>query len=172
MSFLFFSGFGFSGEAKLFDRLLPDNKDFVLAGFSMGAIDAFLYLANCQQRVDDLILISPAFYQENDEKFKNFQLNNYIKDSQKYQNSVYKACQAKSDIENYKTATTKEQLEKLLFFVWDLEKLTNIINNGTKITVFLGEKDRVIDSKKALDFFSQVTTVYFYKNCNHLMEEL
>lgn len=172
MSFRFFSGFGFSGEEDLFSSILPTNREFLVVGFSMGAIDAFNYTKNTKERIENLYLISPAFYQDRDEKFKSFQLNSFIKNSKAYQERVYNACETKSNIEQYKIEATKEELKKLLWFDWNKKELLDLIDNGTKITVFLGEKDRVIDSQKALEFFEKITTVYFYKNRNHLMEEL
>ena len=172
MHFRFFSGFGFENEAELFDELLPHNRSFVVAGFSMGAIDAFNYAKSSNLRVENLILISPAFYQENDEKFKEFQLNSFVKNAENYQQKVYRACEAKQDISKYKIVENKENLKKLLYHKWMRSDLTDLVNNGTKITVYLGKKDRVIDAEKALKFFAQIATVHFYKNRNHLMEEL
>ena len=65
----FFSGFCLEGEEKLFDDFTCKN-DFCVVGFSYGAQKALEYTLTCRERVDKLQLISPAFFQNKQEKFK------------------------------------------------------------------------------------------------------
>ena len=79
----FFSGFCFKNESKLFDEYLERN-DFTISGFSYGAIKAFEKAINCETRIDKLQLLSPAFFQNKDEKFKKMQLMFFKKDEEQY----------------------------------------------------------------------------------------
>ncbi|WP_418185565.1 pimelyl-ACP methyl ester esterase BioV [Aliarcobacter vitoriensis] len=166
----FFSGFCFENESELFKEYLVSN-DFTVSGFSYGAIKAFEYVLNSKNRVDKLQLFSPAFFQTKDDKFKRMQLMFFKKDENSYINSflgnvkspIYK------DIEKYFKKGSFEELETLLNYIWiegDLEKL---IKNGLKIEVFLGEKDLIIDSLVAKDFFKNYATVYYFKDKGHLL---
>jgi hypothetical protein len=65
---------------------------------------------------------------------------------------------------------TKDELNSLLSYIWEKEKIQSILERGTSIEVFLGRKDKIIDSAKAKDFFSQ-TTCYLLKNTGHLLKE-
>ena len=57
----YFNGFSLNGEKELFKEYLIDSE-FSVAGFSYGAIEAFEYVYNGKDRVDRLILLSPAFF--------------------------------------------------------------------------------------------------------------
>ena len=62
------------------------------------------------------------------------------------------------------------QLEELLNYEWNLEKLKELESRGVKIEVYLGEKDVVIDVLSAKAFFLQMSTVTYVKNANHFLQ--
>ena len=168
---LFFSGFGLKNEEMLFNFWLEKN-DFCVAGFSYGAIKAVEYCLNSESRVDRLILLSPAFFNDKDSKYKRMQLMFYSKDKQAYTNNFLQNITNGSnvDLTPYLNSTNKEQLEELLYYSWSKKKLQTIASIGTTIEVILGGKDKIIDAKKAKEFFEDVATVYYIKDANHILE--
>ncbi|MFV7790409.1 pimelyl-ACP methyl ester esterase BioV [Aliarcobacter lanthieri] len=166
----FFSGFCFINECELFEDYIIKN-DFTIQGFSYGAIKAFEYVLNSKERIDKLQLLSPAFFQTKDEKFKRMQLMFFKKDESSYINTflgnvkspVYK------DIDKYYKKGTFEELEELLNYIWNEENLKKVIDKGIKIEVFLGGKDFIVDSLTAKDFFKNYSTVYYFKDKGHLL---
>ncbi len=166
----FYSGFGFKNEKDLFKDILPKNGFFV-AGFSKGSIEAFEYVKNSKKRVDKLILISPAFFQKKDEKFKRLQLLSFKKDFKKYMLNFYKNVlyPSKIDIKEYQTDGDFNQLEKLLYYKWSKDSLKEIRSRGVDIEVYLGEKDKIINPIEAYDFFKSFATVYYIKNVGHIL---
>jgi len=166
----FFSGFGLKEEKELFDDILY-NSDFLVAGFSKGAIDAFEYIKRSKERVDRLILISPAFFQTKDEKFKRVQLMSYKKNPKKYLDSFYKniTYPADFDIIKYKKEDSFDELKRLLYYTWDNDSLESLKKRGVVLEVFLGAEDKIIDSVSAREFFKRFAKVYFIKNVGHLL---
>ena len=73
------------------------------------------------------------------------------------------------DISKYFKLGTIEQLEELLYYEWSEEKLQKLLNKGTKIEVYLGGVDKIIDSAKAKEFFKNFATVYYIKEKGHLL---
>jgi hypothetical protein len=166
----YFSGFCFFNESALFDEYLIKN-DFTISGFSYGAIKAFEEVLNSNQRVDKLQLFSPAFFQSYDNKLKRTQIMYFKKDPNTYckgflENVIYPK---KLDISKYFKLGTSEELEELLYYEWSEEKLEKVVNNGTKIEVFLGADDKIIDAFKTKEFFQKFATVYFIKEKGHLL---
>ena len=166
----YFSGFCFKNESELFDEYLVNN-DFTISGFSFGAIKAFEEAFSTKKRVDKLQLFSPAFFQNFDDKFKRTQLMYFKKDANAYchnflSNVIYPT---NLDISKYFELGTAEQLEELLNYNWSEEKLQKLVDKGTKIEVYLGGVDKIIDSSKAKDFFKNFATVYYIKEKGHLL---
>jgi len=64
---------------------------------------------------------------------------------------------------------TFEELDELLNYEWSEEKLQKVIDMGTKIEVYLGSVDKIIDSQKAKEFFTKFATVYYIKEKGHLL---
>ena len=166
----YFSGFCFDNESELFDEYIELN-DFTISGFSYGAIKAFESVYNSQKRVDKLQLFSPAFFQTQDAKFKRTQLMYFKKDAIAYCENFLKnvISPINKDISKYFKLGTKEELEELLNYEWSEEKLQELVNRGTKIEVFIGGVDKIIDSQKAKDFFVNFATVYYIKEKGHLL---
>lgn len=167
----YFSGFCFTNESELFDEYLESN-DFTVCGFSYGAIKAFEEVLNSDLRVNKLQLFSPAFFQTFDEKFKRMQLMYFKKDANSYCENFLKNVlfpKENFDISKYFKIGTTEELEELLNYQWNEEKLQKVLDKGTRIEVFLGAKDKIIDSSKAKEFFVNFATVYYIKEKGHLL---
>ncbi|MDZ7818666.1 MAG: pimelyl-ACP methyl ester esterase BioV [Aliarcobacter sp.] len=166
----YFSGFCFFDESELFDEYIIRN-DFTVSGFSYGAIKAFEEVLNSQKRVDKLQLFSPAFFQTQNEKFKRTQIMYFKKDAKTYcegflQNVVYPS---PLDISKYFKLGIALELQELLYYEWSEDKLQKLIEKGVKIEVYLGEKDKIIDTLQAQDFFKKFATVYYIKEKGHLL---
>jgi len=164
----FFSGFCLKGESELFDKYLSDTKNCV-AGFSYGAIKAFEYVYNSNPKIERLILISPAFFQDKNSRYKELQLRAFNKDKERYIKKLFKDISQDLDMSKYKNCCTKEQLTKLLYYNWDIKKIKTVLERGIKIEVILGENDKVINASNAKDFFSPLVDTKFIKEANHLI---
>jgi len=166
----FFSGFCFENESELFKEYLGLN-DFTISGFSYGAIKAFEHVLNSKTRVDKLQLLSPAFFQAKDEKFKKMQLIFFKKDEPTYINTFLENVKYPSskNIDKYFKKGSFEELKTLLNYIWSEENLQTLVQNGVKIEVFLGGKDLIIDSLIAKDFFKNYAMVYYFKDKGHLL---
>ncbi|WP_321467883.1 pimelyl-ACP methyl ester esterase BioV [Halarcobacter sp.] len=166
----FFSGFCLDNEKELFKEYILD-KDFCVAGFSHGAIKAFEYVYLKNKRVDTLQLFSPAFFQTMDKKTKRLQLMFFKKDKNSYiknflENVIFPE---NTNMNKYLNEGSESQLEELLNYVWDEEKLKELVNKGIKIEVYLGGKDKIIDHEAAKDFFKEFATVYYIKDKGHIL---
>jgi hypothetical protein len=169
----FFSGFSLQNESYLFKDFIKESE-FNICGFSYGAIKAYEYTLkqlDASKRVDTLQLISPAFFQNKDAKFKRLQLMAYRKNEDVYLNQFLNSCfypYEKKVVE--RSTTVIGELEELLDYKWDLESLSTISNRGVNIEVYLGGEDAVIDAKEAEEFFKSVATVTFIKDANHFLQ--
>lgn len=168
----FYSGFALAHEQEYF-RDYIDNTDFCICGFSYGAIKALRYTLEQLQnkkRVDRLQLLSPAFFQTKDEKFKKVQLMGYRKSKDIYLEEFLKSCflpYAKKSVKLYQSSV--EELNELLEYRWDKKELEYIKNSGVKIEVYLGGNDNIIDAKGAKEFFLEFATITFIKDANHFL---
>jgi len=167
----YFSGFCFQEEFELFDFWLKKN-DYTVAGFSYGAIKAVEYALNSKNRVDRVILLSPAFFNDKDNKYKKMQLLYFAKNRQTYIDNFLQNVTRNSniDLSKYSKEGTKEELKELLYYEWSLEKMELLKSRGITVEVILGEKDLIINSQKAKEFFEKISLVYWLKNANHLLE--
>ncbi len=167
----FYSGFSLKGEEKIFDSFL-ERSDFCISGFSLGAIEAFEYVLNTKDRVDKIQLFSPAFFEDKDEKFKRLQLLFYKKDSDAYILKFLKNISLPSsyDMSKYLQKGSYKDLEKLLYYVWDKKKLQELNKKNIQIEVYLGEKDQIINSALAKDFFIEFATIFFIKGSGHILK--
>jgi len=167
----FFSGFSLEGEKSLFSAYLKES-DFCVSGFSLGSILAFEYVLNSSNRVDTLQLFSPAFFQDESEKFKRVQTINYQKNKDNYQMQFLKNIAYPTDIDlsRYLKSDSIVSLEKLLYFNWDAKKLKKLKDRDVNIEVYLGGEDKIMDTKKAYNFFKKFATIYLIKNGGHILE--
>ena len=166
----YFNGFSLHNEEELFTPYLM-NSDYCVAGFSYGAQQAFEYVYHTKKRIDRLILLSPAFFQTQKPSFIRTQLRYFEAGQEAYvkQFLANVAYPSKQDLSNYLQIGTKEELEALLTYQWDDQKIQEVLDRGTTIEVFLGKDDKIIDAQTAFDFFEPLTTTYFIKSVGHLL---
>jgi len=166
----YFNGFSLKGEEILFSKYLIDTK-YSVAGFSYGAQQAFEYVYNNSARVDRLILLSPAFFQNQKKSFIRTQLKYFKIDKQKYIKQFLNNAKYPSTINlyNYLNIGTDKELEELLYYIWDKQKILELIKRGVNIEVFIGQKDKIVDASKSFDFFSNLTTTYLIKDSGHIL---
>lgn len=168
---MFFSGFCLKNESELFSEYLIANN-FTVSGFSYGAQKAFEHVLNTDKRVDLLQLFSPAFFQEKDKKYKRLQLMFFKKDAAQYANNFLVNCGFTKELaENYFELESYEDLDALLNYIWDKEKLEKLVNRGTKIEVYLGENDKIINAEATKTFFKEYAEVYYIKNTGHILKD-
>ena len=165
----YFNGFSLQNEEYLFDALIS-KSDTTVVGFSYGAQKAFDYVFETDQRIDKLILLSPAFFQTQKESFKRTQLRYYDSDVTNYikQFSINSSYPSTLSLTKYLNIGTKEELKSLLHYQWSKDKIRTLLARDICIEVFLGSEDRVIDSNHAQEFFS-MTTTYMIKGAGHLL---
>ena len=171
MTFKYFSGFSLDNEKELFEDYLVEN-DLTVAGFSYGAIKAFEYTLTTKRRVDLLQLFSPAFFEDKSEKFKRTQLMYYKKDKETYCNTFLQnvSFPSKINMKSYYKEATVEELEELLYYKWDEKQLQKLLDKKTRIEVYLGQKDKIIDTTSAKEFFENFATVYYIKKKGHILK--
>ena len=166
----FYSGFSLKNEKELFSSYLTEN-DFTVSGFSYGAQKAFEYVLNTSNRVDKLQFFSPAFFQNKNDKYKRMQLMFFNKDSNKYCDNFLENCTKPNKISlvKYFEKGTLKELEELLSYSWEEEKLQKLKDKNIKIEVFLGSDDKIIEAATVNDFFTPYATVYYIKNVGHVL---
>ena len=170
LSVKYFNGFSLQGEEALFATYL-DESDFTIAGFSYGAQLAFEAAYHSVQRVEKLILLSPAFFQTEKKSFVRTQLRYFEQDKKSYIQQFMRnvAYPGRVDLSAFLDRGSSEALEALLTYRWDSEKIGEVLERGTQIEVYLGGRDKIIKSEEAFIFFSALTTTYFIKDAGHLL---
>lgn len=167
----FYSGFALNGDQPFFHPYLKIS-DYTVAGFSYGAIKAAQYAATADERIDTLQLFSPAFFQTKKESFRRLQMGGYFKDSERYLNNFIASCFAPlpvQPIESYPAEA--EDLQELLYYEWRPDLIETVRSKGTKVEVYLGGEDQVIDTHGARDFFLPYATVITIRRGNHFLQE-
>lgn len=167
---IYFNGFGLHGEEQFFKAYLVES-DFTVAGFSYGAQKAFEYAYHNSERIDRLILLSPAFFQHQKASFVRTQLRYFKADREVYIQQFLKNVTYPSDTElsAYVADGSEDELAALLSYEWDREKLLELKDRGITIEVFIGGKDQIVDAVASQAFFSEITTTYFFKDFGHLL---
>ncbi len=167
----YFNGFSLQNEEKLFASYLV-NSDYCVAGFSYGAQKAFEYVYRAKERIDRLILLSPAFFQTQKPSFIRTQLRYFEAGKEAYVEQFLTNVTYPStlNLSSYLKVGTKEELEALLTYQWDNKKIQEVLDKGTTIEVFLGKDDKIIDAQKTFDFFVPLTTTYFIKGVGHILK--
>lgn len=166
----YFNGFSLQNEEELFSEYLIQSE-LCVAGFSYGAQRAFEYVHESKERIDRLILLSPAFFQTQKTSFVRTQLRYFEAGQEAYvkQFLANVTFPSMTDLSAYLKVGTKEELDALLTYTWDKQKIQEVIDRGTTIEVFLGKEDKIIDTQAAFDFFAPLTTTYFMKSAGHLL---
>jgi len=166
----YFSGFSLRDEQYFFKDFLKES-DYTVAGFSYGAIQAVKYAAQSSRRIDTLQLFSPAFFQSKPEKFRRLQMMGYKKSSEAYLATFIKSCFAPNTLQKvYQVETGSDELEELLYHVWDLDQLQKLRERGIRIEVYLGSEDKIIDVNDAKELFLPFATTYLIKDANHFLQ--
>ena len=169
----FFSGFSLENEAYLLTPYL-DQSDYTISGFSYGCIEALnttMEMIQNSQRVDRLQLLSPAFFQTKEQKFKRLQLMSYKKSKLLYMKQFLRGCFHPYDMKIVETKETDiAELKELLEYEWSLETLEKLKENGVQIEVYLGSRDAIIDVENARKFFLEVATLTYIKEANHFLQ--
>ncbi len=168
---IYFSGFCLRDESELFAEYYIDNL-YTVVGFSKGAIDAFEFVYNSTKRIDRLILLSPAFFQAQKSSFVRTQLRYFDRGQDNYISQFISNVKYPSDINlsSYLEIGSKDELENLLSYEWDIDKLKEIKDRGIMIEVFLGSEDKIINSDKAFEFFSNNSVItYLIKKVGHIL---
>jgi len=168
---IYFNGFSLKGEENLCAEYLAQS-DLSVAGFSYGAQQAFEYVYNSQERIDRLILLSPAIFQTQKTSFVRTQMRYFQNGQESYVAQFLQNVSHPSsfDLTEYLKTGTAEELEALLTYKWDTVKIQEVLDRGTVIEVFLGAEDKIIDADSAFSFFSELATTYFVKGVGHLLK--
>lgn len=165
----FHSGFSLENESGFFKELLLESP-YIISGFSYGAIKAFEMALEYEGRIDKLILLSPAFFQTKSESFKKLQLRAYKANSKRYLNDFLKSCFVPYEPQELQEGLHSiEDLEKLLYYEWEQEKIEHLLKRGIEIEVHLGLLDAIVDVESARTFFTPLATVYSYTKANHFL---
>jgi surfactin synthase thioesterase subunit len=168
----YFNGFCLVGEEALFEDYL-NQSDYCVAGFSYGAQEAFEYVYKSTRRIERLILLSPAFFQDNSRGFKRTQLRYFDAGKEAYiqqflSNVTYP--KQSDTLDKYLVVGTKVQLQSLLEYQWDKAKIKEVIARGTIIEVFMGKEDKIVNTAEVLAFFDTTKCIsYTLKDSGHLL---
>lgn len=167
---IYFNGFALKGEEKFFEEYTI-NSELSVVGFSYGALRAFEYAYSSSSRIDRLILLSPAFFQNHRKSFIRTQLRYFKADQESYTKQFLENVSYPSDIRlnEYLADGTYDELETLLSYVWDREKILELVERGVTVEVFIGGEDKIVDSQKSFEFFSELVTTYLVKEKGHLL---
>ena len=168
---MFFSGFCLHREESLFSVWRVDNP-YTVSGFSLGAIRAVEFVAQSSQRIELLQLFSPAYFCDKDERFKRLQKREYARDRENYGKIFLRNIASPStyDMTPFVTEGSEEELALLLEYGWDKEVLQKIVDRGTRIEVFLGGRDVIIDPMATMEFFIPFGRVEVYKTYGHILK--
>ena len=167
----YFSGFSLVGESELFSDYIDDG-DFTVAGFSYGAQLAFEYAyTHSNERIDRLILLSPAYFQDKKSSFVRTQSRYFDHDRAAYVDQFLKniSYPSQTDMSRYLSIGSSDELRSLLSYRWDSERMREILARGTEIDIYLGGKDQIIDSAKAFEFLSPIGTTTLIKDSGHIL---
>ena len=171
LTMTYFHGFSLQNEETLFDQYLI-SSDYCVAGFSYGAQQALEYAYHSTERIERLILLSPAFFQTQKSSFIRTQLRYFEAGQEAYVEQLLANVTSPSnfDLSAFLNVGKKEELEALLTYTWDKDKIEEIQRRGTIIEVFLGAEDKIIDAKVTFDFFRRITTTYLLKDAGHVLK--
>ncbi len=166
----YFNGFSLHNEAHFFREMVP-KSNYCVAGFSYGAQQALEYTLEATERIDRLILLSPAFFQRQKPSFVRTQLRYFSQQRERYIETFLHnvAYPSSIDLTPYLQPGSYEALEQLLTYQWRGDALRTLQAKGVMIEVFLGGEDRIVQSRVAYDFFAQYTTTYLIKKAGHLL---
>ncbi len=166
----YFNGFSLKGEENIFASYL-DINDFTLIGFSYGAQRAFEEAYSSTSRIEKLILLSPAFFQPEKRSFTRTQLRYFTHNNKEYMQQFLSNISYPStvNLEPYMAIGLEKELEALLTYQWDKQKIQELLERGVTIEVYLGGRDKIMLVSDAYSFFSNLTTTYLIKDKGHCL---
>ena len=167
----YFSGFCLKEEEEIFSKYII-NSSSSICGFSYGAIKAFEEAYKTSKRVDRLILLSPAFFQTQKKSFIKTQLKYFKLNSDEYIKNFIQNTKYPSDIniDKFISKGSIDELDVLLNYQWDKDKLQELKNRGTKIEIFVGAKDKIVDIESVIEFFEPFGLIYRFKDFGHILK--
>ncbi len=167
----YFNGFSLKSEESFFSEQVI-SSEYTVAGFSYGAQRAFEYAYHSTTRIDRLILISPAFFQNHKKSFIKTQLRYFKADETSYKETFLKNVVYPSTVslEDFIVKGNYDELESLLSYVWDEDKIKVLLKRGVEIEVFMGDIDKIVAFQKSFEFFEKLVPVYLFKNKGHLLQ--
>ncbi len=169
MKYLYFSGFCLENESEIFDKYIIQNE-LTASAFSYGCQQLVQSVLNSTKRLDTIQLFSPSFFNDKDDKYKRMQLIYFQKDSNNYCSEFLKNCGfSKDSINKYFKMGKVDELKDLLYYHWDEEKLQTIVDMGIKIEIYLGDKDKIVNTSQSINFFKQYGEVYLIKGAGHIL---
>ena len=170
----YFSGFSLAGERELFAPFLGEvsKNPYVAAGFSYGAQKALEYALGRSERLERLILLSPAWFLDRSPAFVKLQLRAFRKDRAAYLRDFLRAAVDPSDLDlsAYLAPGSVEELEELLTYPWEPRKLEAIRERGTRIEIYLGARDRIVTAPAAHEFFKNFGESWLFKTYGHILQ--
>ena len=165
-----------------------DVREFDVVGFSYGAQKAVRYALDSPRPIRRLCLISPAFFHGMPTRRKEAELRLFAANPVRYLQMFFQqalsgstdASEAQKELvlpyfclSRHESICTKEladDLHTLLFYTFCADELTQIRERGIAIEVFLGERDRIVATKEARDFFAPLATRLFWvRDVGHLL---
>ena len=159
---IYFSGFALQNESVLFKNIIPKDP-FCVCGFSYGAIKALRYALKDLQRIERVILISPAFFNDKDERFKKTQLFFFKKDPQKYIKNFFKNCSLKVDLYPFFKEPSFFELKELLYFNWQTKDLDYLRKKISILRFILDKMIKLSIPSKPFCFLKNLQLYFFIK---------
>lgn len=144
-----------------------------IAGFSYGSQKALEFALHSKRRINTLILLSPAFFNDKESDFVESQIDAFQKNKQVYMKAFLRHIGYEVQMKPFLLEPNKiksNDLENLLYYRFKREDLQSLQNRGVEIVVLFGEGDKIINVSIAAEFFREFGIVYVLKNRNHLLE--
>lgn len=128
--------------------------------------------ANPPQRINRMILLSPAFFNDKNEDFKNTQMATFEKNRAIYMKAFYKNIGANAEDGAYLREIDlldSRDLEQCLHYKFKSADLEALNARGVEIISIFGECDKIINAQIAHAFFARFGVAFFIKGANHLL---
>jgi pimeloyl-ACP methyl ester carboxylesterase len=167
---IFYDGFQFQNSKKLVKKWLKDDS-YTVGGFSYGATLALRKTLETTQRIDTLQLFSPAFFNGSSEAFKKSQLLGFRRNRENYRKLFFENSFYPDEVDSsyISDSGSISELKDLLYWNWVRKDLQKLEDRGVEIEVYIGERDRIIDSQKAVEFFRGIGQLCYIKGVGHTL---
>lgn len=166
----YYRGFAINNDRELLHEWIPTSQRTV-TGFSMGAQSAIEAVYSCQNDIDRVVLISPAFFNDRGGDFAAAQLAAFDSNKEIYLRQFVKNAAYPSKTALQIGEAWRQELEELLNYRWDTAKLEALRKKGVAIEVILGERDRIVDSVSAKKFFIPFATIFIVNGAGHILQK-